>query len=160
MDELLEELLEECRPYTKMGHVATYIPELAKRNPDKIGIYILNSNGQHSQAGDYKKKFTIQSIIKPILLLQALLFQRFCQRRISIHRKKHLLRAAISDGSPGLFHANHLFLGTKLLQQRDSSYFDAAKFAEYRPAQLCIIAHRYRLVKKIFQEKYLLGRQI
>ena len=73
MDELLEELLEECRPYTKMGHVATYIPELAKRNPDKIGIYILNSNGQHSQAGDYKKKFTIQSIIKPILLLQALL---------------------------------------------------------------------------------------
>ena len=73
MDELLEELLEECRPYTKMGHVATYIPELAKRNPDKIGIYVLNSNGQHSQAGDYKKKFTIQSVIKPILLLQALL---------------------------------------------------------------------------------------
>ena len=73
MDELLEELLEECRPYTKMGHVATYIPELAKRNPDKLGIYILNSNGQHSQAGDYKKKFTIQSIIKPILLLQALM---------------------------------------------------------------------------------------
>ena len=73
MDELLEELLEECRPYTKMGHVATYIPELAKRNPDKIGIYVLNSNGQHSQAGDYKKKFTIQSIVKPILLLQALM---------------------------------------------------------------------------------------
>ena len=86
MDELLEELLEECRPYTKMGHVATYIPELAKRNPDKIGVYILNSNGQHSQAGDYKKKFTIQSIVKPILLLQALLDngEEFVRSRIGV----------------------------------------------------------------------------
>ena len=86
MDELLEELLEECRPYTKMGHVATYIPELAKRNPDKIGVYLLNSNGQHSQAGDYKKKFTIQSIVKPILLLQALLDngEEFVRSRIGV----------------------------------------------------------------------------
>ena len=30
MEELLEELLEECRDYAKEGHVATYIPELAK----------------------------------------------------------------------------------------------------------------------------------
>jgi len=86
MEELLEELLEECRPYTKQGHVATYIPELAKRNPDKLGIYVLNSNGQHFQAGDYKKKFTIQSIIKPILLLQALLDngEEFVRARVGV----------------------------------------------------------------------------
>ena len=72
MDELLEQLLDDCRPYTKQGRVATYIPELAKGNPDDFGIAILDSNGRLCRAGDYKKNFTIQSIIKPILLLQAL----------------------------------------------------------------------------------------
>ena len=73
MDELLEQLLEICRPYTKAGAVATYIPELAKGDPDNLGIYIQSSDGKHYQAGDYKETFTIQSVIKPILLLQALI---------------------------------------------------------------------------------------
>ena len=73
MEELLEELLEECRPYTKEGHVATYIPELAKGNPDDLGIYVMRSDGKRFHAGDYKKKFTIQSAVKPILLLMALM---------------------------------------------------------------------------------------
>ena len=73
MEELLEELLEECRDYAKEGHVATYIPELAKGNPNDFGVYILRSDGRHYQTGDYKKRFTIQSVVKPILLLQALI---------------------------------------------------------------------------------------
>ena len=73
MEELLEQLLEECRPYTKQGAVATYIPELAKRNPDKLGIYVVSSDGKHYQAGDCHKQFSIQSVVKPILLLQALM---------------------------------------------------------------------------------------
>jgi len=73
MEELLEELLEECRPYTKQGKVATYIPELAKGNPDDFGICILHSDGRCYRAGDYQKNFTVQSVIKPILLLLALM---------------------------------------------------------------------------------------
>ena len=73
MEELLEELLEECRPYTRQGKVATYIPELAKGDPNDFGIYILHSDGRRYRAGDYKKNFTIQSVIKPILLLLALM---------------------------------------------------------------------------------------
>ena len=73
MEELLEELLEECRPYTKQGAVATYIPELAKGNPDDFGICILHSDGRCYRAGDYQKNFTVQSVIKPILLLLALM---------------------------------------------------------------------------------------
>ncbi len=37
MEELLERLLEECRPFTSMGKVADYIPELAKSDPDALG---------------------------------------------------------------------------------------------------------------------------
>lgn len=73
MEELLEQLLEECRPYTLQGQVATYIPELAKGDPNDLGIYVLRSDGRHYQAGDYQKCFTIQSVVKPILLLLALM---------------------------------------------------------------------------------------
>ena len=73
MEELLERLLEECRPYTKDGRVADYIPELAKSDPDSLGVYIIGSEGRHSWAGDCHHKFTLQSVVKPVLLLQALL---------------------------------------------------------------------------------------
>ena len=73
MEELLEELLEECRPYTQQGNVATYIPELAKGDRNDLGIYVLRSDGRHYQAGTYQKCFTIQSVVKPILLLLALM---------------------------------------------------------------------------------------
>ena len=73
MEQLLENLLEECRPYAQQGNVATYIPELSKGNPDHLGIYVLRSDGHHFQAGDWTEHFTIQSVVKPILLLLALM---------------------------------------------------------------------------------------
>lgn len=73
MDELLENLLEECRPYTRMGKVASYIPELSKADREDFGVYIVNSDGKHFTAGDCEKYFTIQSVVKPILLLLALM---------------------------------------------------------------------------------------
>ena len=73
METLLEQLVDECAAYTKDGALANYIPELAKADPNKIGAYILSSDGKHYCSGDYMQKFTIQSIVKPILLLQALI---------------------------------------------------------------------------------------
>lgn len=73
MDELLEQILKECHPYTLEGNLANYIPELAKANRNDLGIYIISSDDRVNRAGDYGKKFTIQSIIKPILLLLALM---------------------------------------------------------------------------------------
>ena len=73
MEELLERLLAECRPYAERGQVAQYIPELAKGDPLSLGIYMIGCDGKHSWAGDCRKPFTIQSVVKPVLLLQALL---------------------------------------------------------------------------------------
>ena len=73
MEELLEELLEECGPYTAQGRLADYIPELSKGDLNDLGIYVMRSDGKHYQAGSYNKPFTIQSVIKPILLLLALM---------------------------------------------------------------------------------------
>ena len=86
MEELLERLLEECRPAAKEGRVADYIPELAKADPNVLGIYIIGSEGKRSWAGDCRQTFTIQSIVKPILLLQALLDNgaEFVMRRVGV----------------------------------------------------------------------------
>jgi len=86
MEELLEELLTQCHPYTKQGKVATYIPELSKANPDDLGVYVIRSDGRHYQAGDCGKAFTIQSVVKPILLLLALMDngEEFVRSRVGV----------------------------------------------------------------------------
>lgn len=73
MEGLLSQLIEQCRPDTRSGKVANYIPALAKADPNALGVYILDRNGLSSSAGDSQVRFTIQSIVKPILLLLALM---------------------------------------------------------------------------------------
>ena len=73
MEGLLSQLIEQCRPYAQNGKVASYIPALAQADPNSLGIYILDRNGLSSHDGESRTRFTIQSIIKPILLLQALM---------------------------------------------------------------------------------------
>ena len=47
------------------GDVATYIPELAKANPDWFGISLATTDGHVYEVGDSRQAFTIQSISKP-----------------------------------------------------------------------------------------------
>lgn len=48
------------------GEVATYIPELAKANPDWFGITVVTVDGHVYQVGETQQAFTIQSISKVI----------------------------------------------------------------------------------------------
>lgn len=73
MKTLLENILAECAPYTAHGDVAAYIPELAKVNPHQLGICLLMEDGTEYAAGDYLEKFTMQSVVKPLILLLALM---------------------------------------------------------------------------------------
>lgn len=54
------------------GNVATYIPELAKADPDGFGICLVTSDGYVYAAGDTDQSFTIQSISKPFVYAAAL----------------------------------------------------------------------------------------
>lgn len=49
------------------GHVATYIPELAKADPAAFGIVIATVDGQVYEVGNTRERFTIQSISKPLV---------------------------------------------------------------------------------------------
>ena len=73
MNELLEHILADCQEYTTKGHVATYIPELANVDANKLGIYVSAEDGKEYFAGNCFDLFTMQSVIKPLILLQALI---------------------------------------------------------------------------------------
>lgn len=70
MEKTLKTILDNCRKFTSEGNVADYIPELAKATREDIGIYVA-MEGESYCAGDWEKRFTIQSICKPIFLMLA-----------------------------------------------------------------------------------------
>ncbi len=72
MFSLLNTLVEKNRIYGKEGKVASYIPALSKANIDDLGIYVVDSRGKEYYAGDYDKKFTMQSISKIVSLILAI----------------------------------------------------------------------------------------
>lgn len=62
----LTRLYEEVKTL-RDGAVATYIPELAKANPDHFGICLVTATGSVYEVGDSQVPFTIQSISKPFM---------------------------------------------------------------------------------------------
>ena len=71
MEKLLRSVLADCKKYLGSGAVANYIPELAKADPNKLGVCVACHDGIFS-AGDWNRKFTAQSITKTLILLLAL----------------------------------------------------------------------------------------
>lgn len=62
----LEDLHAELRGVGE-GQVASYIPELARANPDWFGICVATVDGRVYAVGDCDQTFTIQSVSKPFM---------------------------------------------------------------------------------------------
>ena len=73
MNNTLQELIRQCAPCVSTGHVATYIPQLANADPNAIGVCIVAEGKELGFAGEHRVRFTMQSVVKPIILLQALM---------------------------------------------------------------------------------------
>jgi glutaminase len=71
MNQFLQTLVNKYRPL-KTGSTASYIPELAKADPDQFAIVVMTCDGQVFQAGDTEHKFTLQSASKPFVYGMAL----------------------------------------------------------------------------------------
>ncbi len=65
---IIDEIYREVKPMFGNGKVANYIPALAKVDPKQYGIAVVTVDGQLIGAGDYQKKFSIQSISKVFTL--------------------------------------------------------------------------------------------
>jgi glutaminase len=72
--DFLNELVNNNKDYSNKGKVASYIPVLKEANPNDLGIAIYDlNNSEEYYAGEYDKKFTIQSISKVVTLIIALM---------------------------------------------------------------------------------------
>lgn len=71
LNNYLEELVNKYRPL-KNGHLADYIPELAKVSPDLFSLAVVTVDGQVFTAGDDQYQFSLQSTSKPFLYAMAL----------------------------------------------------------------------------------------
>ncbi|MEM7224748.1 MAG: glutaminase [Pseudomonadota bacterium] len=72
----LETILEETRaavaPHIGSGRIANYIPALARIDPNKFGIAVVQTDGATTTLGDAQEPFSIQSISKVFTLTMAL----------------------------------------------------------------------------------------
>lgn len=66
--EIIDGIYMELRKQENAGVLASYIPELAKADPECFGIHLYTIDGQEFGAGDANVKFSIQSISKVFAL--------------------------------------------------------------------------------------------
>lgn len=69
---ILNSIQEELNHYDVKGEVATYIPELAKVDPKKFGMYLYCEGPGSFEFGDSRERFSIQSISKVFTLAIAM----------------------------------------------------------------------------------------
>lgn len=69
---IIEEAIEKARRVIPEGEVATYIPELGKADPNKLGVCFYPLSGEKICYGDHDTRFTIQSVSKIIMLIVAI----------------------------------------------------------------------------------------
>lgn len=71
---VLDDIAEEVRPHLNDGHVADYIPALAKVNPEQFAMSLTLFDGTQYHTGDVETLFSIQSISKVFTFTLALKF--------------------------------------------------------------------------------------
>ena len=69
---VIREISEEMAQRSDRGAVADYIPELARVDPKKFGITVIDAEGQAFTGGDSDTPFSIQSVSKVFTLTLAL----------------------------------------------------------------------------------------
>ena len=80
---ILQEIEKEIQDLYKKGHVADYIPALAKINPRQFAMSIRLLDGTTYNIGDTQKKFSIQSISKVFSFTLALqIYGRSLYKRV------------------------------------------------------------------------------
>ena len=72
LDVVVSEIAEEMGKRPDRGEVASYIPELARVDPNAFAIAVIDAEGNVASAGDSDTPFSIQSISKVFTLTLAL----------------------------------------------------------------------------------------
>jgi glutaminase len=72
LDHVVRDIVDEMRQRQDRGEVATYIPELARVDPNSFGLVVIDAEGHIAAGGDSETAFSIPSISKVFTLTLAL----------------------------------------------------------------------------------------
>ncbi|PEQ14180.1 glutaminase [Novosphingobium sp. PC22D] len=72
LQHIVEEIVAEMAAATERGRIADYIPDLAKVDPARFGMAVVDAEGREYVAGDHATRFSVQSIAKVFSLTMAL----------------------------------------------------------------------------------------
>jgi glutaminase len=85
IQKVLNEIYKEIKPLLGKGKVADYIPELAKANPKDFAMSVITLDGKSYHIGEYKKRFSIQSISKVYTFAMALkMYSKRLYQRVGV----------------------------------------------------------------------------
>jgi len=72
LQSVVQDIADEMRSRSDRGEVASYIPELARVDPNAFGLAVIDAEGNVAAGGDSDVPFSIQSISKVFTLTLAL----------------------------------------------------------------------------------------
>lgn len=70
---LLDAIVLQCRGSSSLGRVASYIPLLERADPSRLGVCVAEPDGALTGSGDFRERFSIQSISKILVFTLSLL---------------------------------------------------------------------------------------
>jgi len=73
MNQAIEQIYLQAKEKIGEGKVADYIPELGKVEANQLGFYMKSGSDLEVALGDYETKFSMQSIIKVVLFICAII---------------------------------------------------------------------------------------
>ena len=68
---IIEDIYHDIIKHKNYGEVASYIPELASVDSEKLGVCLTTVDGHVFHVGDWQDRFSIQSIVKVLMLSMA-----------------------------------------------------------------------------------------
>lgn len=133
--DILNEIHTSLKKIENTGEVATYIPELAKVDKNKLGIHLQLITGEHFSVGDAAEQFSIQSISKVLTLAKAFqLIGTDLWKRVDVEPSgnpfNHLSLLELENGIPRnpLINAGAIVVADVLLTHLDNPKEDFLKF--------------------------------
>ncbi|AOE50475.1 glutaminase [Kangiella sediminilitoris] len=133
--EIFQEISNELKGFDEIGQVATYIPALAKGNPNKFGMYLVTEEGHEYAHGDTEEPFSIQSISKVLSLVYAFkLVGTDLWKRVGVEPSgspfNSLVQLEYEQGIPRnpLINAGAIVICDILISQLENPYDDFIRF--------------------------------
>ena len=133
--DILNDIHTALKKIENSGEVATYIPELAKVDKNKLGIHLQLITGEHFSVGDAAEKFSIQSISKVLTLAKAFqLIGTDLWKRVDVEPSgnpfNHLSLLELENGIPRnpLINAGAIVVADVLLTHLENPKEDFLKF--------------------------------